>query len=155
MCSLFYCCNFKFASGSGGALYPSVPSGYIYLTNTDTLQSNYATAFPTITNTFTGCNFGDPKFNNSAICDFSLAFDSPAKNLSYFGTYVGSRSITYPIKASVSESSGNFEFASSVNLIIADDSIQLINTALDAQIDTNVIVNTIGRNLASFRSFWL
>jgi hypothetical protein len=103
---------------------------------------------------FSHCRFtSDVKFNNPTIGDFTLAFDSPAKNLSYAGTYVGAKSIGYPIKVTASESTGGFEFASAVNLLLADNSITLTNPLLDAQIDTKIIVNAMARELASLPSY--
>jgi hypothetical protein len=46
-----------------------------------------------------------------------------------------------------------FEFSSAVNLNIADDSITLTNSAVDAQVDTKVIVNTLSREIANLPSF--
>ncbi|MDB4918775.1 hypothetical protein [Mucilaginibacter sp.] len=112
----------------------------------------YSAVFP-VYRTFVGCAINDPLFNNSAIGDFTLQFNSPAKNLSYFGTYVGAKSIAYPIKARATESAGGFDFSTAVNLTVADDSITLTNPALDAQIDTHVIVNAIARELANFPSY--
>lgn len=152
--SLFYQCNFKMTAGissTGGALYPSVPSGFTYFSNIASLVSTLNSL--SIFNTFNGSAMGDPLFNNAAIGDLSLNFASPAKNLSYFGTYVGAKSIAYPIKARATESVGAFEFASAINITVADDSITLTNPVLDAQIDTNVIVNTLGRELANFPSY--
>lgn len=152
--SLFYRCNFRFdGDWGGGVLYPLTPIGYNYYSDLVTLKAAYASAFPSTINPLVGCTVSDPLFNNLSINDFTLAFDSPAKNLSYFGTYVGCKSIGYPIKVRSAEVSGNFEFSSAVNIVIADDSITLIDPAFNAQIDTNVITNTIGRELANFPSY--
>lgn len=97
---------------------------------------------------FTHCFFGDPKFNNPEIEDYSLAFDSPAKNLSYIGTYVGAKSIGYPIKARINEVDGGFDFSTKVNLSILDNSITLTNPELDASIESKVISNIKSRELA-------
>lgn len=151
--SLFYQCNFKMTAGisnTGGNLYPSVPSGFTYYSNIASLVSDMNSL--SVFNSFNGSAMGDPLFNNAAIGDLSLSFASPAKNLSYFGTYVGAKSLAYPIKARATESAGAFEFASAINITVADDSITLTDPLLDAQIDTNIIVNTLGREFANFPS---
>lgn len=140
--SLFYNCKFRI--GSSG--------GYTVINDLPTLIAFVRASYPTILG-FTHCVMADPKFNNAAIGDYSLAFDSPAKNLTYFGTYIGARSIGRPIKARASENAGDFEFSSAVNLTIADDSITLTNIALDAQVDTKVIVNSLAREIANLPSF--
>lgn len=140
--SLFYNCKFRI--GSSGS--------YTAINDLPTLLAFVRASYPTILG-FTHCIIADPKFNNAAIGDYSLAFDSPAKNLTYFGTYIGARSIGRPIKARASESAGGFEFSSMVNLTIADDSITLTNPAFDAQVDTNVIVNTLAREIANLPAF--
>ncbi|MES2060823.1 MAG: hypothetical protein V4456_02825 [Bacteroidota bacterium] len=151
--SLFYQCNFSFTTTTAGALYPSVSTGWYYYSDINTLRNAALIANPTLSNLFQGCIINDPLFNNESIGDYSLLFNSPAKNLSYFGTYAGARSIGQSIKARANESIGGFEFSSAVNLTIADDSITLINPTIDAQIDTKVIVNTLAREIASLPSF--
>jgi hypothetical protein len=153
--SLFYQCNFGFNSSgsSGGALYPDVPPGFTYISDIQTLRSNYTAAYPTMSTPFANCIIADPLFNNPAINDFTLQFSSPAKIQSYFGTYVGAKSIAFPIKASTAESSGGFEFSSAVNLQIAEDSITLTDPASNGQIDTKVIVNSQARELVNLPSY--
>jgi hypothetical protein len=152
--TLFYYCNFKLSAGisTGGVLYPNgTPAGYTYYSTMTSLQAAYYALYST--SSFSGCTITDPLFNNFIIGDFTLAFNSPAKNLSYFGTYVGARSIAYPIKAKIIESAGGFEFASAVNLTIVDDSITLTNQALDGQVDTKVLVNTLAREIAKLPNY--
>ena len=148
--SLFFQCNFKMTNttGSGGVLYPSVPSGYTYYSTISALQAAYYTLFSTLS--FSGCIAADPLFNNESIGDYSLSFSSPAKNLSYFGTYVGAKSIAYAVKASATESLGSFDFSTNVNLNIANDSITLVDSTQNASIQTNLIVNTAGRQIQKF-----
>jgi hypothetical protein len=155
---LFYNCNFKFTNSVIGipiwpiGLPSSAPVGYTNYTSIADLQTACLTTYGTA-EVFQACKVADPKFNNVAIGDYTLAFDSPAKNLSYLGTFAGARSIAYPIKISTAENTGGFELSSAVNLTIADDSIKLTDASLDAQIDTNVIVNALGRELANFPSY--
>lgn len=151
--SLFFQCNFKLSDGisTGGVLYPSVPSGYTYYSTISALQAAYNTLFSSLS--FTGCTVTDPLFNNSAIGDYSLSFSSPAKNLSYFGTYVGAKSIAYQVKASATESTGAFDFSTNVNLTVANDSITLVDTTLNAEIKTKLIINANGRQILKFPLF--
>lgn len=148
--SLFFQCNFKMTTGagSGGALYPSVPTGYTYYSTISALQAAFLTA--ALFNGFVGCNIADPLFNNLSIGDFSLSFSSPAKNLSFFGTYVGAQSIAYQIKASATEGTGAFDFSTIVNLTIANDSITLVDPTINAEIKTKMIINTNGRQIQKF-----
>ncbi|MFD2870850.1 DUF1565 domain-containing protein [Mucilaginibacter ximonensis] len=153
--SLFYQCNFRFnvtIDGSGGAVYPNVPAGYTYYSDFNAMKTAYSSVFPTYPS-FTGCTIADPKFNNPFIGDYTLAFDSPAKNLSYFGTYIGVSSIAQSIKARAIESAGGFEFSSALNINIADDSITLSDSTIDGQIDTKPIVNLMSREIAKLPSY--
>ena len=145
--TLFFQCNFKLSDGvaTGGVLYPSVPTSFTYYSSISTLLAGYNTLFSTTS--LTGCNVADPLFNNASIGDFSLSFSSPAKNLSYFGTFVGARSIAYQIKVRATESAGTFDFSTNVNLTVADDSITITNTTLNAEIKTVCIVNAQGRQI--------
>lgn len=146
---LFFQCNFKLTAGlgNGGTLYPSVPYDYIYYETIADLQSAYALLYSTLS--FTGCTIDDPNFNNVNIGDYTLSFNSPAKNLSYYGTYVGALSIAQCLKIRAIEAAGDFDFSTAVNVTIADDSITLTNPALDAVIETKIIQNTLGRQLKS------
>lgn len=150
--SLFYHCNFVLNNlGNGGALYPSLPAGYTYYSAIAALQAAYNSLYGT--NGFAGCIISDPLFNNVTIGDFTLQFSSPAKNLSYFGTYVGARSIAYAIKARATESAGDFDFSTNTNLVVADNSITFSNSAIDGEICTNVIGNVLSRELAKIPSY--
>jgi len=99
---------------------------------------------------FTGCIITDPLFNNPSIGDYSLSFSSPAKNLSFFGTYVGAKSIGYQIKVSATESTGNFDFSTNVNLAVANNSITLVDPTQNGSIKTNMIINSAGRQIQRF-----
>ncbi|MDN5288968.1 MAG: hypothetical protein JWR38_5242 [Mucilaginibacter sp.] len=150
---LFYECNIAFSDpGKGGLVYPNTPVGYTFYSDINTLRSALSIMY-SIPTPLPGCIIADPLFNNPSIGDYTLQFNSPAKNLSYFGTYVGAKSIAQAIKVSGTESTGGFDFSSVVNLTIADDSITLSNPALDGKIDTRVIVNLLGRELASLPSY--
>lgn len=148
--TLFFQCNFKMTAGNGngGVLYPAVPAGYSYYGTITALQAAYSALLSALS--FTGCGMGNPLFNNLNILDLTLSFSSPAKNLSYFGTYVGAKSIAYPVKASATESTGSFDFSTNVNLNIANDSITLVDSTQNASIQTKMIVNTAGRQIQKF-----
>lgn len=145
--SLIYNCNIKLTQGvdSGGTLYPSTPSGYTYYNSIVTLKSAYFTAYSLTA--FTGCTIADPLFNNLSIGDFSVSFSSPAKNLSFSGTYAGAKSIAYPIKAAATEAVGSFDFSTNINLNVANDSITLIDPMQNAEIKTKMIINAAGRQI--------
>jgi hypothetical protein len=149
--SLFHHCNFAFATGYGGAIYPNIPSGYSYYSDISALQSAVSSAFnaPGLN----GCLIADPVFNNEFIGDLTISFSSPAKNLSFYGTYVGARSISYPLKVSSTENDGVFDFSTAINLNIADDSITLTDPAQDGVIETKVITNVLGRQLKSIQIY--
>lgn len=147
--TLFFNCNFKLNGIlTGGVLYPLTPTGYTNYTTISALQAAFFALYSTAS--FTNCTIADPLFNNSTIGDYSLSFASPAKNLSYFGTYVGAKSIAYPVKASAIESSGAFDFSTNVNLTIANDSITLVNNTINAEIKTKLIINANGRQIQKF-----
>jgi len=146
--TLFFQCNFNVTggTGTGGVLYPGVPNGYTYYTDIASLQADYRTAFGS--NSFQGCLISNPLFNNYNIADYSLQFGSPARNLSYFGTYAGARSVAYPVTVSAAESTGGFDFSTIVNLSIADNSITLLNPSQNGSIQTTLLINNSGRQLA-------
>lgn len=149
---LFWHCNFRFNASTPTfptSFYPAVPTGFSYYNTLSAAQTAINTAFGS-SNVLNKCGFADPLFNNAAINDFSLSFSSPAKNLSYLGTYVGAQSIAYQIKASATESAGAFDFSTNVNLTVADDSITLVNPAVNAEIKTKMIINAAGRQIQRF-----
>jgi len=147
--SCFYGINWKLnGTANGGSLYPSIPSGYLYYSTINNLQSAHLSLFGT--NGFNGCIVSDPLFNNFNIGDYSLSFSSPAKNLSYFGTYAGAKSIGYPIKANATESTGSFDFSTNVNLSVNNDSITLVDPTQNGSIKTKMIINSAGRQIQRF-----
>lgn len=156
---LFYECNFKITDGWGNETpnynptYPDEPDGFTNFTDIDSLRAAMMAYDAAIVNPLRGCVITDPKFNNPAIGDFTLTFDSPAKNLSYLGTFVGAKSIAQKMNVSATESDGEFEFESAINVTINDDSITFTDPTADAQIDTKVIVNIIGREISRLSSY--
>lgn len=149
--SLFYNCNFRFNTTivTPTVRYPSTPAGYTQITNLPDLQTAHLAGYPSAIENFKSCMIADPKFNNYAIGDFTLSFASPAKNLSYLGTFVGARSVAQGLKIRAIEADGDFDFSSAVNVTIADDSITLTDPTQNAMIETKVIVNALGRQLKS------
>jgi hypothetical protein len=150
--SLFFQCNVRFNSSSGTTpttLYPTTPTGYTQINSLSDLTTAHLAGYPSALVNFLNCSGSDPLFNNVNIGDYSIGFNSPAKNLAYSGTFVGARSISNQIKAAAIEVNGSFDFSSNVNLTVANDSITLVNPAIDAQIDTKCILNAIGRVLKS------
>ncbi len=150
--SLFYQCNFKFNGlGSVGAFRPTTPAGYTYYSDINSLKSAYNTQYGL--NGYSGCAFGDPLFINSGLKNYALQSSSPAKNMSYFGTFIGGLGIGLAILARATESAGSFVFASAVNLTIADDSITFTDPSQNAQIDTQPQLNQLGRIIQKFPIF--
>ena len=154
---IFYQCNFKITNGVDTTipkvLYPSVPAGFTYYSDITSLRNAMVAYDSTIINPLPGCSITDPLFNNLAIGDFTLPFNSPAKNASYFGTPVGATSIAYNLQANATESLGGFDFSSNVNLNIANNSITIVDTTQTASIETKVIPNLIGREIAKLDTF--
>jgi hypothetical protein len=153
--SLFYKCNVRFATArtQPATFYPTTPSGYTKIDSIGDLRNAQLAAFPTAVLNFPQCVIADPKFNNPAVNDLTLTFDSPARNLTYFGKYIGASPVAFSIGAKATETDGGFEFSSAVNLTIAADSITLTNPAIVGQIDTQPIVNATGRELAGLPAF--
>ncbi|RQO66843.1 hypothetical protein DBR40_21560 [Pedobacter sp. KBW01] len=139
---IFHNCKFNFNGDVEN------PDQYLVYETIEELKEAHQLAFPNQAINFDKCIIGDPKFNNPIIGDFSLAFDSPAKNMSYFGTYIGARSIACPIKARAVETDGDFDFSTAQNLTIEDNSIILTNPEINASIETVVKANLPGRELA-------
>jgi len=153
--SIFYNCNVRFNALAGivpTSYYPATPAGYTEITSYDDLLSAHLIGYPSALVNFEGCAVTDPLFNNPNIEDFTLSLNSPAKNLSYKGTCIGAHLIAYPIVVSTEETTGTFEFASSINISIKDEGLTLTNSSFDGQIDTRVILNLLGRELAGLPS---
>ena len=148
--SLFYNCNFLIGGTNSNQrtlpYYPTIPSGYSPITSVEDLREGLYSEFSE--NLLPNCIVADPKFNSPTIGDFSLALDSPAKNRSYFGTYIGALSIGYAIKADSVEADGDFDFSTNVNLTVADNSIVLTDPELEASIESKVKTNLIARELS-------
>lgn len=147
--SIFHNCNFKFGgdffSPNSFPNYPFIPADYTKIDDIYDLRAAISHQFGETL--LLNCNVINPKFNNKDINDFSLSFDSPAKNFSYEGSYIGAKSIGYAIKAKTI--GGDFDLSTNQNFNIADDSITLTNPALEGAIESNVIPNLIARELAT------
>ncbi|MBS1523834.1 MAG: hypothetical protein JST50_22720, partial [Bacteroidetes bacterium] len=139
--SLFYNCKFYF--GTATPVFTAI-------NDVASLQAAMAAAFsvPADAANFSHCIFADPKFNNASIGDFTLATDSPAKNASPQGTYIGAAPVGSTLKISATESSGNLDFSSAVNLTINDNSLTITDTTQNSQVDTKLIANPTGRELS-------
>ena len=82
---LFYRCNFRFGTKSTSTTYyPSVPSGYSYLSTIALIQSANTTSFGSNANNFNNCKIADPLFTNVGSNDFTISNNSPAKLRNYF-----------------------------------------------------------------------
>ncbi|WP_183573848.1 hypothetical protein HDF18_08485 [Mucilaginibacter sp. X5P1] len=147
---LFYQCNFRFDTSIvnpfPATFYPNVPPGFTQYANIAALQAACNSAYGSSL-VFTNCQMTDPLFNNPAIGDYSLAFASPAKNMSYQGTYAGAESIAYPVKVSATETGGSFDFSSIVNLSVTNNSVTLTDPTQNGSIKTKLIVNSSGRQI--------
>jgi hypothetical protein len=141
---VFNNCTFKFLGDSALASYANIAA----------LQAKCTTVFGA-GSYFNNCIQTDPLFNNRSIGDYTLSFTSPARNASYLGAYAGARSIAYQVKASATESTGTFDFATNVNLTVANDSITLVDPTQNAEIKTKLIVNTTGRQIQRFPLYGL
>jgi hypothetical protein len=153
--SLFYQCNIRFNStpGTASPVYPNIPTGYTNYTSIGAMITDITTAFPIVSKPFEKCAVADPKFNNPSIDDFTLAFDSPARNMSYFGTFIGAYSITKALSVKSASSLSAFDNSSAVNLNISDNSLTLIDVENIASIVTKPIDNTLGRELQRLHTF--
>ncbi|WP_113638950.1 hypothetical protein [Nubsella zeaxanthinifaciens] len=152
--TLYYECNFKMTNGtgSGGGIYPTVPAGYTNFTTISALMTAY-NAYVGVSQSFSGCTIVNPAFNNIDIKDYSLSLSSPARNMSYFGTYIGAYSITKALAVKATASLSAFDNSSAINLTIADNSLTLIDVDSVASIVTKPIDNTAGRELQRLLTF--
>lgn len=137
---IFHNCSFRIDSGA-----------YTPINDLPTLIAFIQTAYPG-NQSFQKSLVTDPLFNNPAIGDYTLQLNSPAKNLSYFGTPIGATSIAYGLKAA-SDSTSAFETDSAVNVTVTSDSITLTDPTQEASIITKVLVNSLGREIDSFPIF--
>lgn len=154
--SLFYKCNVRFnatAPTTPTVYYPSTPTGYSKVDTITDLRTAHISAFPAAVINFPNCVVADPLFNNEAIEDLSIGTNSPARNLSYFGTFVGAYSITKALAVKSSELVSAFDNSSAVNLNIADNALTLLDVEANASIVTKPIDNTAGRELQRLHTF--
>lgn len=144
---LFYQCNFRFNTTvlTGTTYYPSVPTGYAYYSTMANVKSASVSAFGSGYKNFDNCIIADPLFNNLSIFDFTLDPSSPAKNLSYFGSYVGAFSIAKKLVVKSTDSLSSFDNSSATNLTIADNSLTLTSSSSPGSIETKPIENLLGR----------
>jgi hypothetical protein len=131
---LFHNCRFRMLE----------TDSYISIDNNEDLIAFIKTVHPDYIG-LQNVTFADPKFNEPSVGNYSLAFDSPAKNRSYFGTFVGAQSIGYSIKARATEADGDFDFSTNVNLNVLDNSITFVDDSAIGSIETIVKPNLIGR----------
>jgi len=99
------------------------------------------------------CAFGDPKFNNAEIGDYTLAFDSPAKNMHYNGTFIGAKPIAVPLKITDNETESGLDLSTANNLTIGPNTAKLTDRNLAASIESKPIVNLAGRRILSLPTF--
>jgi hypothetical protein len=141
--SLFHNCSFKFGGETQSFTYLSISE-----------LANHATSIYGNSNLyFNNCHIGDPLFNNPEIGDYTLSVNSPAKNMSYSGSYIGVHSIASAIKSSPTASYTGFDLDTNINLSVSDDSITLVDTTKNAQIDSIVISNLTQREISGFPSY--
>ena len=154
----FFRCNVRFIASTVAVptvFYPSIPTGYTKIDDIATLRSSKNSVYPTAQVNYQNTTIADPLFNNLAVDDYTLSLVSPAKNRSYFGTYVGAFSIAKGLKVKASATLSDFDNTTAINLTIADDSLTLISTSSNASIITKPIDNTTGRELLKFPVFGL
>lgn len=149
--SVFHNCNVRFSTSQGTAPtlpYTTVPTGYVAITDITELRAAHLAGFPTAADfNFPDVVVEDPLFNNHTIGDYTLDFNSPAKNRSYFGTYVGACSIAKKLRILSNAALSAMDNASAINLTIADDSITLTDVNAVASIVSKPIANLAGREI--------
>lgn len=125
--SLFFQCNFRFnatAAATPTTIYPAVPTGYTYYSTIETVRTAYETAF-SFSNSLPNCRVADPIFLHETIENFSLSITSPAKNMTYEGTFIGSRSRGHSVSLLADAGQSGFNNAGASNLTILDHSATL------------------------------
>ena len=142
--SCFFNCRFAIAGVAAGTpqIYATILDLRVALTakwGGDYLKNSY---------------FEDPQFNNPTIGDLSLALNSPAKNMTFLGDYIGSTSIGKGLKADVDPLISNFDNASKVNLDIGTEGyLSLSNVNLNGYITSKPLPNLEGRNILGLPLF--
>lgn len=151
---LLYQCNVRFnasTSSQSTVFYPNpAPTGYTYASSISGFRTALAAYFTSQTVFAQYTQVTDPLFNNLLYLDYSLSFNSPPKNMSYQGGYIGAKSIAYGLNPKANAATSDFENDTAVNLNIADNSITLTDTTQIGSIITKPIVNPSARELARF-----
>ena len=151
-----YQCNVKFSSSTvlPSVFYPETPATFTQVNNITDLRNAHVAAFSgaSIYN-FPNSIVANPKFNNASVNDYTIALDSPARNLSYFGTFVGAFSITRALAIKATGTLSAFDNSSAVNINISDNSLTLIDVDANASIVTKPIDNTAGREMQKLHTF--
>lgn len=151
--NLYYQCNVRINTAGTQSVsttyYPSLPSGYELISSIEGLRTKVTTAYGG-SNVLPYSAVTDPLFVNYAIKDFALAFNSPARNMTFQGGYIGARSVMKPGKISNSAATSFLSLSSAVNFTIGDDSMVLTDKSQNGSVLSLVFINSEGRTILKF-----
>jgi hypothetical protein len=125
--NLFFNCRFKFGTDTVFLTQAQLETTY-GVTGIDAARAYYLAKYGT-NNVFNYSRVGDPLFNNDEYDDYTLQLLSPARHMSYEGTFVGAKDIAFPTYAYGSDlghPNAFYNASKNANTLVSNNSITLV-----------------------------
>ena len=125
--NLFHNCNWKFGNDSVFLTQSQLETTY-GVTGIDAVKAYHQAKFGT-NNVFNYSKVADPLFNNPDYDDYTLQPLSPARHMSYDGTFVGAKDIAFPTFAyadDLGHPNAFYNASKNANTLVANNSITLV-----------------------------
>lgn len=125
--NLFYNCRFKFGNDTTFLTQAQLESAY-GVTGIDAVKAYYLAKYGT-NNVFNYSKVANPLFNAPDYDDYTLQLLSPARHMSYDGTFIGAKDIAFPTYAYGSDlghPNSFYNASKNANTLVANNSITLV-----------------------------
>jgi hypothetical protein len=125
--NLFFNCRFKFGTDTVFLTQSQLETTY-EVTGIDAVKAYYLAKYGT-NNVFNYSKVADPLFNNDEYDDYTLQLLSPARHMSYDGTFVGAKDIAFPTYAYGSDlghPNAFYNASKNANTLVSNNSITLV-----------------------------
>ena len=153
--SLFYQNNYKLGGSPAQpatGFYPTTPSGYTKYDTASALKTAVEGVWSTGSK-LANCKVEDPLHNNYAAGDYTISFNSPARNLGFDGFYVGAFAPSLNFKISPTASVSSFDNSTASNFTIGEDSLTQTVLGTLSSIQTKPLANIKGFNWSTLNLF--
>lgn len=125
--NLFHNCRYKFGTDTVFLTQVQIETTY-GVTGIDAVKDYYLAKFGT-NNVFNYSKVADPLFNNPDYDDYTLQPLSPARHMSYDGTFIGAKDIAFPTFAyadDLGHPNAFYNASKNANTLVANNSITLV-----------------------------